>query len=390
MIDSHTSKRPLYILLSGIAALALLGGGYYFISSSKAADTKTSESEASKKSEDAAEVKKQKDEAPDVSFIVPARTAVQTQVTITGTLAARQELPVSAEGEGGRISAIYANIGDRVNAGTVLARLTTDMMIPQMEQLKASLEEARANAELAKADYNRAQSVADTGAISREELDRRKATAATAAARAKVVAAQLAEAKVRMSRAEIRAPASGTVLMRTAELGQIASQAGAPLFQIARDGEVELRAQIAEQDLPKVRVGQEVAVRLTGVSEVFIGKVWQLGAVIDSRTRQGTVRIDLPRSPTLRSGAFAQGTIEAGGSVSPVLPQSAIQSDAKGNYVFIIDSNNKVVKRDIQVGATSASGVTISAGLAGTEKVVATSAAFLREGEIVKPVLRKA
>jgi HlyD family secretion protein len=101
------------------------------------------------------------------------------------------------------------------------------------------------------------------------------------------------------------------------------------------------------------------------------------------------VRIDLPRNPALRSGAFAQATIEAGGTIGIVLPQSAIQSDAKGNYVYVVGNDGKVARRDIQIGASTPSGVMINSGISGTDKVVATSAAFLRVGEQVKAVVRK-
>jgi HlyD family secretion protein len=386
--DAKPSLKPW--LYSGIAAVVLIGGAIAFFTMKSDADTKPADAKSGEKAAAAADAPKPgQEQVPQVSVIVPGRTAVQNIVTITGTLAARQEMPVGPEGEGGRITALYADVGDRVGAGQILARLNADIIKPQVAQLAASLEEARANAELAKADLDRAKSVADTGAISREELDRRRATAATAAARAKVVAAQLKEAEARQSRTDVRAPAAGVVLMRRAELGQMAMAGGEPLFHIARGGDVELRGQIAEQDLPRIRVGQEVDVRLTGVTETFRGKIWQLGAVIDSRTRQGSVRIELPRSPMLRSGAFAQATISAGGGVSPILPQSAILSDAKSSYVFVVGNDGKIVRRDIRIGDATAQGVMVVGGLSGTEKIVATSAAFLREGEKVNPVIKK-
>jgi RND family efflux transporter MFP subunit len=388
-ISDDTRGRRKLIIYSALAAVVLIGGVLAFFLTKS--DAETQESTAKKGGETAAaagETARQL-QVPQVSVIVPGRTAVRTIVTITGTLAARQEMPVGPEGEGGRITAVYADVSDRVGAGQILARLNADIIKPQVAQLAASLEEARANAELAKADFDRAKSVADTGAISREELDRRRASAATAAARAKVVAAQLKEAQARLARTDIRAPGAGVVLMRRAELGQMAIAGGEPLFHIARGGDVELRGQIAEQDLPRVRVGQEVDVRLIGVTETFKGKIWQLGAVIDSRTRQGTVRIELPRSPMLRSGAFAQATIVAGGGVSPVLPQSAVLSDARSSYVFIVGADGKIVRRDIRIGDATAEGVMIAAGLTGNEKIVATSAAFLREGEKVNPVIKK-
>jgi HlyD family secretion protein len=71
----------------------------------------------------------------------------------------------------------------------------------------------------------------------------------------KVAVAQLAEAQARLERTDVRAPADGLVLTRTAEVGQIASPGGVPLFRLARNGEIEMRGQIAEQDMARLRVG---------------------------------------------------------------------------------------------------------------------------------------
>jgi HlyD family secretion protein len=363
--------------LLGAALVIALGGTAWYVGKAKSGAAAETQKDGDKK------------QIARIGVIVPGRSAVSTEVSITGTLAARYEMPVGPEGEGGRIAQIYAEAGDRVGRGQILARLNTDLLRPQMAQLAASLEEARANAELAQADYARAKSVADTGAISREELDRRRATAATAKARANVVAAQLKESEARLARSDIRAPAAGIVLERKAEIGQTASAGGEPLFRLAEGGQVELRGQIAEQDLPKVHVGQTVSVRLSGVEQVFDGAIWQLGATIDPRTRQGSARIQLPSSPMLRPGAFAQATIAAGGAVRTVLPQSALQSDTKGNYVFVIGKDKKVERRNVKIGGTSARGVIIAEGLTGQEQIVATSAAFLRAGETVEPVIKR-
>jgi hypothetical protein len=101
------------------------------------------------------------------------------------------------------------------------------------------------------------------------------------------------------------------------------------------------------------------------------------------------VRIALPSSPGLRVGAFAKAEIEAGRAVQPVLPQSAIQVDPKGNFVFVVGKDNKVERRDIRVGAVNDQGVSIASGLTGQEQVVVSAGAFLRAGEQIKPVLAK-
>lgn len=380
-VQERKSRRGL-IILAILAALIVLAGAAFMMSRGKKDAAPAAATGSAQESD-------KKEEASNVSVIVPGQSAVASEVNITGTLSARNEMPVGAEGEGGRIAQIFVETGDHVEQGQILARINTDLLKPQVAQLTASLEEARAQADLDQANYDRAKSVADTGAISRQELDRNRASAATSKARVNVVAAQLSEAKARLARSAVRAPAAGIVLERKAEVGQTVNAGGDWMFRLARNGQVELRGQIAEQDLPRVRIGQIVSVRLTGVAQTFQGRIWQLGAVIDPRTRLGMARIELAPNPLLRPGAFAQATISAGGSIAPLLPQSAIQSDVKGNYVFIVDRDGKIARRDIQISDATGGQVMVSTGLSGGEKVVATAAPFLREGEKVTAVIKK-
>jgi HlyD family secretion protein len=252
--------------------------------------------------------------------------------------------------------------------------------------MAASVDEARASARLAQADLARALPVAESGALSRSELDRRKAAVDTSKARVQVVQAQSKEMQERLNRMVIRAPAAGLVLERHVELGQTVGAGGMPLFKLAKGSEVELRGQVAEQDLPKLKLGQPVRVSIAGVDKIWTGKVWQLGATIDAQSRLGTVRIDLPNDMMLRPGAFARATIEATAVQRPVLPQSAVLADAKGAHVYVIEAEDKVGRRDVRVGTSLAGGVTIFEGLTGTETVVVSAGPFLQVGEQIIPI----
>ena len=129
----------------------------------------------------------------------------------------------------------------------------------------------------------------------------------------------------------------GIVLTRGAEVGQLASPGGAPLFRLGRAGGIEMRGNVAERDLPRLAVGQPASVRVTGVEQAFPGKIRLIGAVIDPQTRLGSVRVDLVPHKDLRPGAFARGEISVGKASRPIIPQTAVMSDADGNYVFIVD-----------------------------------------------------
>ena len=151
---------------------------------------------------------------PTVSVTQVGVSNVPTTVSIIGTIAARYDMPIGVEGDAGRIAAIYVEAGDHVKRGQVLARLNVSVLEPQVANLEAALEQARAEAELADAEYHRAQAVGASGALSAEETQRRKSAGVTAAAKVKVAAAQLAEAQARLARAAVRAPADGIILTR--------------------------------------------------------------------------------------------------------------------------------------------------------------------------------
>ena len=320
---------------------------------------------------------------PLVSVVVPSLGNVATTVSVTGQISATNDMPIGVEGDGGRISAVLVEPGDKVKRGQVLARLNPLTAESQVEGAQASLEELKAAAAAAQADYARAEKARDSFSV--EEFERRRTAALTAVAKAKAAEAQLSEARTRWQRTTVVAPSDGIVLLRAAEVGQIAMQGSPPLFRLARDGAIEMRGQVAEQDMPRLKVGQSALVKLDGVPQPFIGKIWQIGAVIDGTTRQGTVRIALPADDqNLRPGAFARADIQAGATVGVILPQTAVLSDEHGTYTLIVGANDRVERRSVNVVGARSEGLLVDSGLTGDERVVAVAGAFLRAGEQVK------
>jgi len=321
---------------------------------------------------------------PLVSVTSVGVSAAPTIVSITGTISARYDIPIGVEGDGGRVSKVFVEAGDTVVRGQLLAKLDVAVLAPQVGSLEASLEQAKAEADLAKAEARRAEGVSASGALSAEETQRRKSAAITAEAKVRVAAAQLAEARARLGRAEIRAPASGVLLTRSVEVGQTALPGGSALFRLSEGGEVELRGQLVEQDIPLLRVGQKAAIHLTGIDQAFKGEVRLLGAIIDPQTRLGSVRVALQSDPNLRPGAFARADVTVSRAQRYILPQSAVLTDDKGTYVMIVNAQGKAERRAVHVAGTISSGVLIADGLTGADRVVTTAGAFLQEGEPVK------
>jgi HlyD family secretion protein len=320
---------------------------------------------------------------PLVSVTSPGVTSVTSTVTFTGTVSARYDMPIGIEGDAGRIVGVYVEAGDHVKRGQILAKIDESVWQPQVNRLAASLEQAKAQAALSAAEYRRAAAVESAGALSAEEIEKRRALSVTDAANVKVADAMLAEAQARLARTRVVAPTDGTVLTRRAEVGQTASPGGDALFRLASGGEIEMRGQVAEQDLSVLTVGQLASIYLVGSNKAYEGRVRLLPAVIDPQSRLGDIRIALKPDPALRPGAFARGAVSVSKADRTVLPQTAVLSDSKGPYVYVVGNSDRVERRDVQVGGTISAGIIITGGLTGQERIVTTAAGFLREGEQV-------
>ena len=148
---------------------------------------------------------------------------------------------------------------------------------------------------------------------------------------------------------------------------------------------MELLAQLSESDLAVVPVGAPAFVTPVGTAQRFTGQVWQIAPVINEQSRQGVARVALAYNEALRPGGFASVDIVAGSQQAPVLPESAILSDEKGNYVYVVGADNKVERRAVKTGAVTPSGIAVVQGLQGNERVVLRAGGFLNPGETVRP-----
>ena len=323
---------------------------------------------------------------PTVSVVVPGQSQVGRVVTASGPLAAKRDQPIGIAGQGGRVTRVFVDAGSWVGAGQVLASVDTSVQAQQSAQQAAQIAAAKANAELAQSEYDRAQALVGRGFISKTDLETKKAARDSAAAQVRVAEAQLGQTRAQIAQLYVRAPTAGLILSRSVEVGQIVSPGSGALFHEALGGEMEMQAQLSQQDLQFVHVGMPVTVTPIGSPQSFTGSVWQVVPVIDAQSRLGQVRISIPYSPAIRPGGFADAKISAGTTTAPLLPQSAVLSDDQGNFVYVIDVDNKVQRRGIQIGTVSDAGVTIASGLTGQERVVLSAGPFLNPGQKVKPV----
>ncbi|WP_086606946.1 efflux RND transporter periplasmic adaptor subunit [Erythrobacter donghaensis] len=324
-------------------------------------------------------------QAPSVTVVSPGKTMVAGLIEAPGTLAARRPMPVGVVGEGGQVLRVTVDAGDWVQQGQVLAVIDRSVQVQQAEAQSAQIEVARADANLAQANLDRALQLVERGFISKADVDRLTATRDAAAARVRVAQAQLGEQRARNARLNIYAPASGYVLARNVEPGQTVGAGSPTLFTIASGGELEMLAQVSEEQLAKLSVGTSATIVPTGSGKEFSGQVWQVSPVIDQTSRQGTARIALSFAPELRPGGFATARLNSGSFSATVLPESAVLADSEGSFVYVVGPDNKAVRRAVKTGAVTPDGLAITEGLNGSERVVLRAGGFLNPGETVNP-----
>jgi RND family efflux transporter MFP subunit len=373
LIVTDRARQRRWVIIGAVVALVvvaallimLMGGG----SSKKA--TETSAASAG--------------QVPTVTVVVPGRSQVAGLITASGPLAAKRDQPVGIAGTGGRVVRVLVDAGSWVRAGQVLAIVDRSVQAQQAAQLAAQVESAKANAALAQSNYDRAIALQGRGFVSKAEIDSKKATRDAAFAQVRVAQAQLAGMRAEIGRLNVTAPTAGLIMARSVEVGQIVSPGSGPLFRLAEGGQMEMRAQLSQQDLANVHVGMTASVTPVGSDRSFTGQVWQVAPMIDPQSRLGDVRIAVPYDPVMRPGGFAEVRITGGTTTAPLLPQSAVLSDDRGNYVYIINQKNEVERRDIKIGTVGDNGVTVGSGLSGNEAVVLSAGPFLNPGQKVKP-----
>jgi RND family efflux transporter MFP subunit len=379
LIVVDRSRRRRNIIIAAIAGIAALLIAFALLSGGKEKQTAEAGGQGAGGNQ-----------APTVTVVVPGRHSVARTITATGTLAARVDMPVGVAGEGGMVSRVLVQPGQWVGAGQTLATIERSVQAQQAQQLAANVQVARADAALAQNELERAKALVGRGFISKAEIDRKQAARDAAAARVRVAQASLSESRARIGRLDIRSPAAGLVLERNVEPGQVVSPGSGALFRVASGGNMELRAQLSESDLTALSVGSPATVTPVGSTRSFAGSVWQISPVVNQQNRQGIARVSLAYDPSLRPGGFASVEIVAGSQEAPVLPESAIQSDDKGNFVYVVDKANRAQRIAVKTGTVTPAGIAVVEGLSGNETVVLRAGGFLNPGDKVRPQRKKA
>lgn len=305
-----------------------------------------------------------------VTIAHPQVMAIPERINVTGVTIPREAVIVISELSGVRILEVMADVGDVVEQHQILAQLDAQSLTHQVAQLKSDYERALD-------EFKRVDALKTTGYVS-QELIVQKRTFMEAAK------AKFDDATLSVQRASIRAPVAGVIYERQAEIGALVS-ANEPLYRIARDGEIEIEAQIPEAQLSKLQLNQTCLITLSGQATALPGKIRLITPHINPASRTASIRIALDQHNHLPVGLFSQIEIDLQKISGSLLPATALQQDSLGFYVWMLDQDNKAVRLPVDIQLRSNEGIVV-ADLPADTRIVARAGAFLKEGEQVNVV----
>jgi RND family efflux transporter MFP subunit len=349
------------------------------------------------------------------------RETIATSLSIAGQFIPYQNVELHAK-VAGYIRGIYVDIGDHVHTGQVLAVLEIPELVAEVDEAKAAVHHAEEEIQRAHSDVSRAEAdnvalhanaerlvstdKARPGLIAQQELD--DATAKDRASQAQVEAAKsalaAAQQQLEVARANqqhysalfdyarITAPYDGVVTWRFSDTGSLvqagtSNTSGLPVVTIAQVNVLRLRIPVPESLASKVRIGDSADVHVQATGEHFTGKVARFTDSLDMSTRTMQVEIDVP-NPTyhLQPGMYADVTLSANSRPNALtVPIQAIQRGENKTTVLVLDAQNRVQSREVQVGVESSNNVEILGGLTEGEKVIVGNLGSYQPGELVRP-----
>lgn len=329
----------------------------------------------------------------------PALTVTLTQaragslpirLAANGSVAAWQEAIVGAEANGLRVQELMVGVGDAVQRGQVLATFAPESVQADVALARASLAESQANALDASANAERARAVQGSGALSAQQVSQYLTQELTARARVESAKAQLDTQLLRLKHTQVLAPDAGIVSARSATVGAVLG-AGVEMFRLIRQGRLEWRAELTSAELGRVSVGTGVLVTAPGGAQLK-GRVRMVAPTVDAQSRNGLVYVDLPPMPAgakvgaFKPGMFARGEFELGQSSALTVVQSAVLVREGFSFVMRVGADQRVTQLKVQTGRVLGDRVEILSGIKPDDRLVASGASFLSDGDLVRVV----
>jgi len=353
---------------------------------------------------------------PLVAVVKLEKRDLTAEVYGNGTVEARVVVGVSSKITG-RISELYADQGDHVRRGQLLARLESDDLLQQQKQTeagvsksganlnvdRANLQKARANLLLAESNARRFQSLLEGGMVSKQEAEqydnafqvaREEVARSSAAIEADQMEQEANRAALGFARSKVAdtgiyAPNDGVIITRDLEKGATAVP-GQPIFTLADPSTIWVRANVDESQLKGVATGGNALILLrSSPGEKYPGRVARIGYQSDRVTEELQVEVAFNQPlKNFRLGEQAEVYITTGAKKSVVsLPSATLVTIGKKRGVWVVE-NGSLIFKAVMTGIRDRSDVTeITGGLTGNEQVVVATpplSAKLRDGMKVR------
>jgi len=287
----------------------------------------------------------------------------------------------------GKIIERLVNVGDRVEADQVIARLDdTDLRLAE-NSAKAAVDSARSRRDIARDNLERGKALLPQATISQAAYDNRRNEMDAAASALESAEAQLRQASNAVAYATLKADKAGIVTSVMAEPAQVVN-IGQAVVTLAYLGETEVAVAVPEQDASYLSLGQQAKVTLwAGPRANIEGRIREIAGQADPASRTYAVRIAVSEAPqAMRFGMTASVTLRIDDEPSALVLPVAALVDGEGNpAVFVVDPTKRTVhKTPVTVGGTAENGVRIASGLRTGDAVVIGGVQFLRDGMSVR------
>jgi len=290
----------------------------------------------------------------------------------------------------GYVDAIFVERGDRVKKGQIVALVRPSDLPDQLAAARSSIGQIKAQAALARTNYERASKLAPSGVVSQQELQSASAALASAEAAEASMQAQISGLAIRLGETRITSPITGYVSARRLDPGALVGPpGGGAIITVVRMDRLRVFLTLNEIDAMGVAVGMEAHVELDALpGKSFKGKVVRVAPSFDPLTRTLEAEAQLPNeSGELRPGMYGRGSIQREmHRNTPVVPVNAVQISSQKKYTFVLH-DTKVERRSITTGAEFEDGTLfeITSGLHPGEEVVIAGADGIADGATVRP-----
>jgi membrane fusion protein, multidrug efflux system len=327
---------------------------------------------------------------PTVAVVRPAAAPESRTIDLPGDVQAFQATRIYAR-TNGYLSHWYTDIGTQVQAGQLLATIDAPEVDAQLQQARADADTALADYRIAKVTSDRWQELLATNSVSRqsaqENLSAMQAKQATLAA----ANANVARLEQMQSYEKVYAPFAGTITRRNIDTGSLidaGSNGGAPaaLFDLAETDRLRVFVDVPQDQAPEVVAGTTAQLSLPQYpGRLFSGVVARTSGAIDSVSRTLRVEVDVDnKDDAILPGAFAQVHLGLTNSKPGLsLPANALLFRPTGVEVAVVNDQNKVQLMPIVLGRDFGTRVEIRSGLRGNERVIVNPGDAISAGQPV-------